>query len=86
MPLPESIRVGGLVWGPDRAIWSGGDIGRFNRITPNGRASTIEVPALDAEPSPIDFDSQGNLWFLNDGDGFYNQAEPGRPALAPMGS
>ena len=85
MPLPESIRAGDFVWGPDGAIWTGGDIGRFNRITPDGHASTIEVPALDAEPGPIGFDPRGGLWFVNYGDGFYNQAEPVLGRLAPDG-
>jgi virginiamycin B lyase len=85
MPLPEDIRVGGLAWGPDRALWTGGDIGRFTRITPDGHVSTVDIPTLDAEPSPIGFDPRGSLWFLKYGDGFYNQAEPVLGRLAPDG-
>ncbi|HET7121383.1 MAG TPA: hypothetical protein VFI17_09060 [Solirubrobacterales bacterium] len=81
MPLPEGIEVDGLARGPDGALWTGGDIGRFNRITPKGHVSTVNIPGLSAQPSPIGSDSRHNLWFIEYGDSFEDSLVLGR--LAP---
>lgn len=82
LPLPENIELDGYTRAPDGTIWAGGDIGRFNRITPAGHVSTLVVPGLDAEPVPIGFDTRGNLWFF---EYHFEEAEPVIGRLSPGG-
>ena len=79
MPL-AGVEVDGFVRGPDGAFWTGGEIGRFNRITPNGRVSTVNVPSLGVWPRPIGSDSNHNLWFTEHGSRFET-----RPVLGRLG-
>lgn len=67
MPLPEDVELSGFVRGPDDAFWTGGGIGRFIRILPNGRTSTADVPGLEVEPSPLGFGPHRELWFYGYG-------------------
>jgi virginiamycin B lyase len=82
MPFPADIEVDGLARGPDGALWTGGAIGRFNRVTPAGHVSTVVVPGLGSQPSPIGSDSRHNLWFM-EYSGY--DAEPVLGRLAPNG-
>lgn len=63
LPLPENIEPRGWVRAPDGVTWAGADVGRFTRISPAGDVSTVVVPGLSAEPVPIGFDANGDLWF-----------------------
>lgn len=87
MPLPEGIEVRGLAPGPDGAVWTGGDIGRFNRVTLGGRASTVALPGLIARAVPFGSDSRHDLWFSEFSDGVDRrlEAEPVVGRLAPGG-
>lgn len=82
MPLPEDVELGGFVRGPDGAFWSGGAVGRFNRILPGGRVTTVDVSGLEAEPAPLGFGPNRELWFYE-----YNgyQVKPVLGRLAPDG-
>jgi streptogramin lyase len=63
LPLPEGLEIDGLARAHDGTIWTGAGVGRFTRITSEGELSTIVVPGLGQEPTPIGFDSRGDLWF-----------------------
>ncbi|HET8954895.1 MAG TPA: hypothetical protein VFN18_04470 [Solirubrobacterales bacterium] len=82
MPLPEDVELAGFVPGPDGAFWTGSDVGRFHRILPGGRVSTVDVPGLEAEPSPLGFGPDRELWFFEH-DGY--QVKPVLGRLAPGG-
>jgi len=82
MPLPEDVELGGFVRGPGAAFWTGGGIGRFSRILPSGRVSTVDVPGLGVEPAPLGFGPHRELWFF-EYSGY--QVEPVLGRLAPGG-
>jgi virginiamycin B lyase len=82
MPLPEDIELDGFVRGPGAAFWTGGGIGRFNRILPGGRVSTVNVPGLGVEPVPLGFGPHRELWFF-EYRGYQSESVLGR--LAPGG-
>jgi virginiamycin B lyase len=68
MPLPEGLEAAGIARGPDGDLWLGADLGRFTRVTPDGRVSSVDVPGLDAFPFSLASDSRHRLWFLEEGD------------------
>jgi streptogramin lyase len=64
MPLPEGIEIGGgLARGPGGDLWLGGGVGRFVRVTPWGRVSTVELPDPRA-PYSLAPGARHGLWFL----------------------
>jgi virginiamycin B lyase len=69
MPLPEDVGLAGFVPGPGNAFWTGGGIGRFTRILPSGRTSTIDLPGLETAPAPLGFGPDRELWFYEYGGG-----------------
>jgi virginiamycin B lyase len=69
MPLPGDVELNGFVRGPGNAFWTGGGIGSFTRILPSGHTSTVDVPGLETEPSPIGFGPNRELWFYVYGGG-----------------
>jgi virginiamycin B lyase len=82
MPLPEDVELDGFIRGPGDAFWTGDGIGRFNRILPGGRVSTVDVPGLEVEPAPLGFGPHRELWFF-EYSGY--QVEPVLGRLAPGG-
>jgi len=71
MPLPSDVEVAGIARGPGGALWLGGGLGRFVRVTPAGRVSTVEVPGLQAVPYGLVSGIRHDLWFLEAGDVYY---------------
>lgn len=69
MPLPEGIEVAGIARGPGGDLWLGGDAGRFVRVTPGGRLSTVEIPGLHAPPYALVSGARHDPWFLEEGGG-----------------
>jgi streptogramin lyase len=66
MPLPEGIEVAGIARGPGGDLWLGGGLGRFVRVTPAGRVSTVDVPDLQAVPYALVSGIRHGLWFLEE--------------------
>jgi streptogramin lyase len=83
LPLPENIEPRGWDRAPDGSTWAGGDVGRFTKISPDGDVSTVVAPGLSAEPVPIGFDAQGDLWF---NEYHYEEALSVLGRLSPDGS
>jgi virginiamycin B lyase len=63
MPLPEDVGVAGLAAGPGRTLWTGGDVGRLNRVGAGGQVSTVDVPGLEVQPLVIGSDAHRDVWF-----------------------
>jgi virginiamycin B lyase len=79
MPLPEGIEVAGIARGPGGDLWAGGGFGQFVRVTPAGRVSTVELPALRASPYALVSGVRHDLWFLEESNGY------GRPVKSVVG-
>jgi virginiamycin B lyase len=79
LPLPEGAPPGSLARGPGSALWMGGGVGHFTKVSPDGTMTSVEVPGLAAEPTALASDSHGDIWFLEvAGRGFYsgNELQP----------